>query len=318
MATEMMQAVRFHRFGGPEELVIDSIPRPVSPGEGQVLVKVRSAGVNYIDVGLRSGLLQSRIPVSLPAIPGVELAGTVEEVGPGVSLLVRGQAVYSNTVASLGNGSSVEYILLPVETVAPMPCNLSFDEAASVAHGARTAWSGLFEYGDLQAGQRILVQGGAGGVGMYVTQLARQRGAHVTVTVSSANVDFARELGADEVIDYTQARFEDVVDKVDMVYDTVGGEVMERSWQVLKPGGMLISAVGFPSLDTARQWGVQAARVMLPKDLPSILKQVTTLVEAGQVRPHIRQLFPMQEAAQAHALCESRHGRGRIVLHIAD
>jgi NADPH:quinone reductase-like Zn-dependent oxidoreductase len=318
MATEMMQAVRFHRFGGPEELVIESVPRPASPGEGQVLVKVRSAGVNYIDVGLRSGLLQSRIPVSLPAIPGVELSGTVEELGPGVSSLVKGQAVYSNTVTDLGNGSSVEYILLPVEMVSPMPCNLGFDEAASVAHGARTAWSGLFEYGDLQPGQRILVQGGAGGVGMYVTQLAHQRGAHVTASVSSANVDFVRELGADEVIDYTQASFEERVDKVDMVYDTVGGEVMERSWQVLKPGGMLISAVGFPSLDTAQQWGVQAARVMFPKDLPSILKQVTALVEAGQVRPYIRRLFPMQEAAQAHTMCESRHGRGRIVLHIAD
>lgn len=318
MATEMMQAVRFHRFGGPEELVIDSVPRPDFPGEGQVLVKVRSAGVNYIDVGLRSGLLQNRLPVSLPAIPGVELSGTVEEVGPGVSSLVKGQAIYSNTVSNLGDGSSVEYILLPAAMAAPMPRNLSFDEAASVAHGARTAWSGLFEYGDLQPGQRILVQGGAGGVGMYVTQLAHQRGAHVTATVSSANVDFVRNLGADEVIDYTQASFEEKTDKVDMVYDTVGGEVMERSWQVLKPGGMLISAVGFPSLDTARQWGVQAARVMFPRDLPSILKQVTALVEAGQLRPYIRKLFAMQEAAQAHALCESRHGRGRIVLHIAD
>ncbi len=318
MSTEMMRAVRFHRYGTPEELVIESIPRPSSPGEGQVLVRVHAAGVNFIDVGIRAGLVQNRIPISFPAIPGVELSGTIEEVGPDVTSFIKGQAIYSNTLSNLGNGSSVEYILLPVNTIAPMPYNLNFDEAASVAHGARTAWSGLFEFGDLQPGQRILIQGGAGGVGMYVTQLAHRKGAYVISTVSTDNVAFVRDLGADQVIDYTQTKFEEVVKDVDMVYDTVGGEVMERSWQTLKHGGTLISAVGFPTLDTAQMWGVQCARVMFPKDLPSILKQMTDLVEAGQIKPHIRKIFAMEQISQAHALCETRHGRGRIILHIAD
>jgi NADPH:quinone reductase-like Zn-dependent oxidoreductase len=318
MSTEMMQAVRFHRYGSPEELVIESIPHPSSPAEGQVLVRVRAAGVNFIDVGIRAGLVQDRIPISFPAIPGVELSGTIEEVGPGVTSFIKGQSIYSNSLSNLGNGSSVEYILLPINTIAPMPCNLNFDEAASVAHGARTAWSGLFEYGDLQPGQRILIQGGAGGVGMYVTQLAHRKGAYVIATVSTDNVAFVRDLGADEVIDYTQTKFEELVKDVDMVYDTVGGDVMERSWQTLKRGGTLISAVGFPSLDTAQTWGVHCARVMFPKDLPSILKQVTDLVEAGEIKPHIRKIFAMEQISQAHALCETRHGRGRIVLHIAD
>jgi len=209
-------------------------------------------------------------------------------------------------------------LLLPINTISPMPRNLSFDEAASVAHGARTAWSGLFEYGDLQPGQRVLVQGGSGGVGMYAVQFAHLKGAYVIATTSTKNVEFVRELGADEVIDYTQTNFEDVVHGVDMVYDSVGGEVLDRSWQTLKSGGFLISAVGFPSEETAKNFGVRTARVMFPKDLLFILEQVTTLVETGKVKCHIREIFSMDQASQAHALCETRHGRGRIILHIAD
>ena len=318
MSTAMMRAVRFHSFGSPEVLVVDSIPRPPSPAEGQVLVRVRAAGVNPFDVGLRAGLIQNRIPITLPGIPGVELSGTIEEVGPGVTAFVKGQAVYSNTVGNIGNGASVEYILLPVNTVFPMPSNLDFDHAASVPHGARTAWSGLFEYGDLQPGQRLFVQGGTGGVGMYAVQLAHLKGAHVITTTSTDNIEFARSLGADEVIDYTQTKFEEVVKDVDMVYDNLGGEIMERSWQTLKAGGMLVTPVGFPSEETANKFGVRSARVMFPKDLSSIMTQVTTLVEEGKLKPHIRKTFAMEQAAEAHALCETRHGRGRIILHIAD
>lgn len=137
-------------------------------------------------------------------------------------------------------------------------------------------------------------------------------------TTSRANFEFVRALGADEVIDYTQTKFEDVVKDVDMVYDNVGGETMERSWQTLKRGGILVSAIAFPSEETANRLGVRCARVMFPKDLKYILSEVTSLVEAGDLKPHIRKLFPMEQAAQAHELCETRHGRGRIVLHIAD
>lgn len=318
MSTEMMRAVRFHSFGPPEVLVVDSIPLPANPGPGQVLVRVHAAGINPFDVAMRAGLLQNRVPITLPAVPGVELSGTIEETGPDVAVFEKGQAVYSNTVGNLGNGSNVEYMLLPVNTVFPMPRNLSFDEAATVAHGARTAWSGLFEYGNLEAGQRVLVQGGAGGVGMYAVQLAHLKGAHVIATAGPANLDFVRALGADEVIDYTESKFEELVHDLDMVYDTVGGEVMERSWQTLKSGGTLVSAVGFPSEETANKFGVQAARVMFPKDLPSIIQQVTSMVKTGMLKCHIRKIFTMEQAAEAHALCETKHGRGRIILHIAD
>ena len=145
MSTNMMRAVRFHSFGPPQVLVLDSISRPPSPGAGQVLVRVHAAGVNVIDTGIRAGLLQNRIPITLPAIPGVELAGTIEELGPDVTTFVPAQAIYSNCIQNLGDGSTVEYMLLPISTVFPMPRNLTFDQASTVAHGARTAWSGLFE-----------------------------------------------------------------------------------------------------------------------------------------------------------------------------
>lgn len=318
MSTEMMRAVRFHQYGQPEVLVVDSIPRPSSPGMGQVLVRVRAAGVNPIDTGIRAGLVQNRIPITLPAIPGVELSGTIEEVGPDVTSFMPGQAIYSNCIRNLGNGSSVEYMLLPADTVFSMPRNLNFDQAATVAHGARTAWSGLFEYGNLQPGQCVLVQGGSGGVGMYAVQLAHLKGAYVITTTSAQNIEFVRQLGADEVIDYTTTNFADVVKDLDMVYDCVGDQVMENSWQVLKRGGTLVSAVGFPSEETANKFGVSAARVMFPKDLQSILLEVTRLVEEGNLQTHIRKSFTMEQAAEAHALCESKHGRGRIILHIAD
>jgi len=140
----------------------------------------------------------------------------------------------------------------------------------------------------------------------------------VITTTSTKNVEFARELGADEVIDYTQTKFEEVVKDVDMVYDNLGGEIMEREWQTLKPGGMLVSAIGFPSEETANKFSVRSARVMFPKDLPAILTQVTELIEAGKLKPHIRKIFTMEQAPEAHILCETRHGRGRIILHIAD
>jgi NADPH:quinone reductase-like Zn-dependent oxidoreductase len=252
MSTDMMRAVRFHEFGSPEVLSIDLVPCPPSPEAGQVLVRVHDSAINPIDAAMRAGLLQNRAPVTLPAIPGVELSGTIEAIGPDVSDYRVGQAVYSNAVANLGHGTNAEHVLLPVSTVAPMPRNLSFEEAASVAHGARTAWSGLYEYGDLQPGQRILVQGGAGGVGSFVVQMAHHAGAYVMATASTPNLDFLRELGADEVVDYTKTNAEDVVHDVDMVYDCVGGEVMDRSWQILKKGGTLISAVGFPHADQRR------------------------------------------------------------------
>lgn len=261
--------------------------------------------------------MHSMLPMSFPATPGVEMAGVVEEVGPGVTNVKKGQAVYGNLLYDIGRGSYAEYMLANAATIVPMPKNLDYDQSATVLHGARTAWSGLFELGDLQAGQRVLIHGAAGGVGIYAVQLAHWKGAHVIATTSTNNVDFVRALGADEVIDYTQTRFEDVVKEIDLVFDGVGGETLERSWHTLKRGGMLVSSIGTPSEATAAQHGVRCAQIGFPKDLANILTQVTALVEAGKLKPFIRKVYTMDEAVHAHLHSETRRGRGRIVLRIA-
>ncbi|MBI5652709.1 MAG: NADP-dependent oxidoreductase [Chloroflexi bacterium] len=317
MAQQTMRAIRLHKYAQAQELVLENIPRPEKPGEGQALVRVHAAGVNPIDTALRAGYMQNLIPISFPATLGIEMAGVVEEVGPGVTNLKKGQAVYGNLLYDIGRGSYAEYMLANANTIVPMPKNLDYDHAATVLHGARTAWSGLFELGDLQAGQRVLIHGAAGGVGIYAVQLAHWKGAYVIATTSTQNVEFVRSLGADEVIDYTKTKFEHTVHDVDLVFDGVGGETLEESWHTLKRGGMLVSTIGTPSEEKAAQHGVRCAQVGFPKDLANILSQVTALVEAGKLKPFVRKVYTMDEAVHAHLHSETRRGRGRIVLRIA-
>jgi NADPH:quinone reductase-like Zn-dependent oxidoreductase len=228
-----MRAVRFHDYGPPDVLRVETGPRP-EPGEGEVLVRVHSAGVNPIDWKYRAGYLKEFMPLELPHIPGFDLAGTVAEVGAGVSDLSPGDEVFGR-----GSGTYAEYAVAPATTLALKPAGVSFDQAATLAIGGVTAWAGLFEAAKLERGQRLLVHGGAGGVGSFVVQLGCWKGAHVIATASAGNLDLVRRLGADEGIDHTAVRFEDEVHDLDVVFDTVGGEVTERSWGVLRPDGML-------------------------------------------------------------------------------
>jgi NADPH:quinone reductase-like Zn-dependent oxidoreductase len=310
-----MQAIRLHDYGGPEHLVLEQVPRPeVQPHA--VLVRVHAAGVNPFDWKLRAGHLKAYMPVQLPYTPGIDLAGIADEVGPGVAGLEQGQAVYGTAPG----GAYAEYVVAPAVTLAPKPASLSFDQAASVPIGAMTAWRALFEAGGVQAGQRVLIHGAAGGVGSFAVQLARWKGAHVTGTASAANLDFVRSLGAETAIDYRAAPFQTVVQAMDVVLDTVGGDVQEASWPVLRAGGILVSIVGQPSGAKAKAHGVKVATVG-PRD-PALtgllLRQIADLIDAGEVRVQVTHVFPLAAAAQAHALSETGHGRGRIVLHIAD
>jgi NADPH:quinone reductase-like Zn-dependent oxidoreductase len=310
----LMQAIRYHQYGGPEQLVLEQVPRPeTSPG--MVLVRVCAAGVNPIDWKIRSNYLGRYQAAQLPAIPGFDLAGVIEAVGPDVTGLERGQAVYGT-----GSGSYAQYALAPAHSLAPKPAALTFDEAASVPIGAQTAWRALFDQAGLQAGQRLLVQGAAGGVGLFAVQFARWKGAHVIGTASAANQDFIRSLGVEMAIDYQATHFEEVVRDVDVVLDTVGGEVQERSWQVLRPGGFFVSVVGQLSPDKAQAYGVRlpAAGRPDPARAGVVLREVAALIESRQVRAQVRQVLPLVEASRAHALCQMGHGRGHLVLHVAD
>jgi NADPH:quinone reductase-like Zn-dependent oxidoreductase len=305
-----MRAVRFHEYGSPTALVVDEVERPQAR-EGQVLVRVHAAGVNPVDWKLRKGLLKDYMPLELPHTGGLDLSGIVEEVGPGVTGFQKGQAVFGR-----GTGAYAEYALVDAATLARKPDTLSFEEAATIPVGAATAWATLVEGANIQPGQRVLIHGGAGGVGLWAVQLAHWKGAHVIATTSTDNVDFVRSLGADEVIDYKTTRFESVVSGVDAVIDTVGGELEARSWPLLKQDGVLVEVAGMASEEMAKK---HTARVGAFTSQPTtaVLTEISTLIGAGTIHPEVGRVFALSEIGQAQTLSETGHGRGRIVVNVA-
>jgi NADPH:quinone reductase-like Zn-dependent oxidoreductase len=309
-----MRAVRYHEYGSADQLVVDEVPRP-EPGEGEVLVRVHAVGVHPVDWKFRSGAYQQYVPLTLPYTPGVDFAGVVVELGPGISEYHEGDQVYGRAT-----GTNAEYVAAPVISIAPRPRNLSWEQAAAVPVGALTAWTGIFDAGGLQRGQRLLVHAAAGGVGHFAVQFGRWKGANVIGTASARNLDFVSSLGAETVIDYTTTRFEDEIRDVDVVLDNIGGEVQTRSWQVLKPGGILVGVVGLApeAEERAEQLGLRTAVVSIPADTRAALREITGLIESGEVKPEVGPVFSLDDVRKAHELSESGHGRGRIVLRIAE
>ncbi|MBA2392510.1 MAG: NADP-dependent oxidoreductase [Ktedonobacteraceae bacterium] len=303
-----IRAIRVYNYGDENQLTLDHIPRP-EPQAGEVLVRVHAAGVNPMDWKIRRGYFKEVLPVQFPYIPGLELAGIVEEVGPGVTAWKIGQAVYGQSM----KGTYTDYAVAPVESLALKPQSVSFEEAATIPVGATTAWQALFEYGKLEAGQRVLIQGAAGGVGLFAVQFARWKGAHVLAATSSANVDFVRSLGAETVIDYTTTALASVVHDVDLVFDVVGGSALEASLQALKRGGTLVTIAGQPAAEKVQERGARVVSfyTQVGRDL---LQTFAQLIDEGQVKVTIEKVFPLSEASQAHELSQHGHGRGRIVL----
>jgi NADPH:quinone reductase-like Zn-dependent oxidoreductase len=317
-----MQAIRVHQYGGPEQLKLEQVPCP-EPQAGEVLIRVHSAGVLPAEWKVRQGLFKQFVPASFPYTPGSAVSGVVEKVGPGVTTWKIGQAVFGRST----HGAYAEYTTTPValpalgpETfslLAEKPETLSFDEAATISGGATIAWTALFEDGALQAGQRVLIHGAAGGVGSFAVQFARWKGALVIGTTSKANLDFVGSLGAETVIDYTSTPFEQVVQEVDLVLDTIGGETLQRSMQVVKRGGRLVSLLEEPSPVLAQQHGIHARKNAIAPT-SDLLRTIAQLIGEGHIKPTIAQTFSLREARQAHELSQSGHGRGRILLHIAE
>jgi NADPH:quinone reductase-like Zn-dependent oxidoreductase len=312
MSTQTIQAIRVHQYGGPEELKLEQISRP-EPQAGEVLVRIHAAGVNPVDWKIRAGWLKDFRPMQFPYIPGFDLAGIVEEIGPGVTAFQKGQAVFGQSP----QGAYAEYAAAPAEKLALKPKTLSFDEAAAIPVGATTAWQGIFDHGGLQAGQRVLIQGAAGGVGLFAVQFARWKGAHVVGTTSTANVDFVRSLGAETVIDYTSTPIEQAVHDVDVVLDAVGGKTLESSVQVLKRGGTLVTIAGQPPQDKVQERGIHVASLSAQVS-SDLLRTFAQLIDEGQVKVFVAEKFPLSQAQQAHERSQHGHGRGRIVLQIAD
>lgn len=309
MTNTTMKAVRVHAYGAPDTMTYEDAPVP-TPGAGQVLVRVADVGVNPIEAKIISGALKEMMPITFPYTPGSDLAGTVESLGAGVTDFAPGQAVYG-----LGQATYAQYALAPVATLAAQPKSLSPQEAASVPVAAMTAWVGLFDHGGLEAGQTVLIHGAAGGVGMFAVQFAKWKGANVIATASGAGVAFVQGLGADQVIDYKAARFEDEVQNVDVVLDLVGGDTQSRSFGVLKPGGILVATAQPPSQDEAKAHGVRALMFNLRDTASSaLLKQIGDLLDAGEVKTVVSHTFPLRDAGQQG---KSEHALGKTVLQVA-
>jgi len=307
MSSGKMHAVQIEDYGGPEALKLVETPIP-QPGEGQVLVRVQAAGVNPADWKMRSGFFKQFMPLPMPWTPGMEAAGLIEMLGAGVAQFQPGQAVFGPML-----GAYAEYAIAPAGDLQFKPDRLSFEEAASVPVGALTAWGAMIETANVQPGQRVLVQGAAGGVGLYAVQLARWKGAQVLGTASSGNMDFVRALGA-EAIDYSAGPFEQKVHDMDLVIDTVGGDIPQRSLQVLRRGGTLVTVAGMLAENFGKAEGVRATRAgRAPVER---LKDITQLIIEGKVKPAVYKVFPLAEARQAHELSQTGHGRGRIVLRV--
>jgi NADPH:quinone reductase-like Zn-dependent oxidoreductase len=313
--SQTMKAIRIHNYGGPEVLQYEDAPRP-QPQAGEVLIRVHAAGVNPIDWKVREGHMKDFWPHKFPLILGLDVSGTVEEVGPGVSRFKIGDEVYS-VPDPTRNGAYADYIVVREPELALKPNSLHHIRAAAVPLAALTAWQSLFDTAQLQPGQRVLIHAGSGGVGHFAVQLAKWKGAYVFATASTKNQDLLRELGVDEPIDYTEQRFEDVARNIDVVLDTIGGETQERSWSVLKKCGVLVSLVQPPSEEKAEELGVRAAFVA-GHPSGAQLAEIAKMIDSGKLAPIIDRILPLSEARRAHELSQSGHVRGKIVLRVKD
>lgn len=301
-----MQAVRLRADRGPAGLVLEEVKTP-RPAAGEVLVRVHAAAVTRDELDW---------PVNrLPAIPSYEWSGEIAALGAGVSGLRVGQAVYALSPFSR-DGAAAQYIATPAAVIAPKPANLSYAEAASLPLAALTAWQGLMVHGRLLAGQRVLIHGATGGVGHLAVQIARLQQAHLIGAVSHANFQKARSLGLDQVVDYEERPFETAVDEVDLVYDTIGGQRLERSPVVVRRGGRLVSVASEPSQDAARAHGITAVYFVVEPNGEQ-LAEITRLAESGKLRPAIDQVFPLAAARQAFERSLDRHPAGKIVIQVA-
>lgn len=309
-----MKAVAMHAYGGPEVLKYEDAARP-DPATGEVLVRVHAAAVNPVDWKVRAGHLRGFLNYSLPLIPGWDLSGVVEATGAGVTDWKQDDAVYARPDLRR-NGAYAEYVAVRASELGHKPRSIDHVQASAIPLACLTAWQALFDAGGLKAGQRVLIHAAAGGVGTFAVQLAKWKGAHVVGTASERNHAFLRELGADEVIDYTKTNFEEVVCDVDVVLDTLAGQTRDRSWNVLKKDGILVSILGQPSPDDAAQRGVRAAGVFVEPNQAQ-LGEIAKLVDSGKLRPIIETVLPLAQAARAHEMNQTLHTRGKIVLQVA-
>lgn len=312
-----MKMAQMKGYGSSKVIeIIENAPAPNDPSAGKVLVKINAAGVNPIDWKIREGYMQQMIPLEFPSPLGMDFSGTVERIGQGVSGFSKGDEVYGQaSILGGGSGAFAEFALANAGTIARKPKSLNHEEAAGLPLVGASAWQALVETIGLQKGQKILIHGGAGGIGSIAIQLAKQRGAHVATTVSTNDNNFANELGADEVIDYKTQKFEDVVQDYDAVFDTVGGDTYRRSFKVVKKGGTIVSMLEQPDQQLMEQFGVKAISQFTQVNSER-LARVAQWVDENNIRVNVDKSFPLEEAAKALDYLKDVHPRGKVVLAI--
>jgi NADPH:quinone reductase-like Zn-dependent oxidoreductase len=332
-----MKALTFQRYGKSPGLGMTERPRPL-PKPDELLVEVHAAGLNPIDNMLMTGAFKPVVKLGLPATVGSDVAGVVVEVGSRVTRFKPGDAVFAS-VFDLDRGTLADYVAVPEAVAAPKPANLDFVQAASVPMVGLTAWQALKERIGLRAGQKVFIPAGSGGIGTFAIQLAKVLGASVATTTSTRNVDFVRGLGADEVVDYKQQQFQDVLRDYDAVLGTVKGEVIEQSVGILKPGGRIASLVGPLDAAFARTRGLNVLlRIVFGLMSRKILRlagkrgvaysflfvhpdggqlaEIGALLESGRIRPVIDKVFPFEQATDALAYLAQGRARGKVVVRL--
>ncbi|HLH11497.1 MAG TPA: NADP-dependent oxidoreductase [Methylovirgula sp.] len=309
-----MKAVRIHAFGGPDVLQIEELSIP-EPRKGEFLVKVQAAGVNPVDYKIREGKYPPVKEGDLPLIMGRDISGLIAASGSGTSdELKEGDAIYA-MLAGKGGGYA-EYALVAKEA-ARKPAAIDYVAAAATPLAGLTAWQGLFRYGKLEPGQRVLIHGGAGGVGHFAIQFAKAKGAFVITTAAKDDLDFVRSIGADEAINYKEQRFEEAVHDVDMVFDLIAGETQQRSFSVLKRGGVLVSTLTEPDQEKARAHGVRGLRYTVQENAAD-LDEIAQLIDDRKVKPKVGRIFTLNEAAKAQVCIAEGDIQGKVVLRISD
>jgi NADPH:quinone reductase-like Zn-dependent oxidoreductase len=308
-----MKAVVAHEYGAPEVLKYEDAPRP-EPKENELLVRVIACGVNPADPLVISGRLAKEFGTHLPLIPGYDVTGVVEKTGAKVTKFKKGDAVYGY---ALFGGGWAECAVLAESEAALKPKTVTFTDAAAVPLAALTAWQSLIDVAKLRAGQTVLIHGGSGGVGSFAVQIAKARGAKVIATASTANQDLLKQLGADIAIDYTKTKFEDVAKDVDVVLDPVGRDTLARSYAVVKKGGIITTLVARPDQAQLDKYGIRGTSIWGKPD-GNELAEITTLIEAGKIKPIVSQTFPLTDALKATQQAASHHTRGKLVLKIAE
>lgn len=309
------KAARLHNYGGPDAIEVEDAEIP-EPKAGEVVIKVRDAGVNPVDWKIAEGYLKDVMPLKFPVTLGTDVAGVVEAVGPGVTEFSRGDQVYGQAgIATGGSGSFAEFAVATPKTLARKPTAVDFVKAASLPLAGVSALQALTEHIDLRAGQKILIHGGAGGIGSIAIQIAKHIGAEVATTCSKEDTEFVRDLGADKAIDYKTQRFEDILSNLDAVYDTVGGETYERSFKVLKKGGRIVSMLESPRDDLVNQYGVEAM-FQFTQVTNERLIRLAALVESGAIKTHIAKVYPLEDAATALRDLKEHSPKGKMAIAV--